>query len=173
MPAATYDAISTTVLANSGTTTVLLNNITGSYTHLRIVCKVRMALSSTDSLYMRINGDSGSNYAYTQLATLNGNPMSTGDGYTTSIYCGEIPGSSGDGISNMMIDFFDYSNASYRKGGLWRLADFQRFNSSQYARAATWNWFQSPTITSVTFFSGGGGAFLQDSSFALYGIARE
>jgi len=63
---ATYEPIATTTVSNSSTSTVTFSSISGTYTDLIIIGN--LGSETTNAFpYLQFNGDTGSNYSYTQL----------------------------------------------------------------------------------------------------------
>jgi hypothetical protein len=160
MATPTYTLLDSVTLGSSASS-VTFSSITQDYRDLVLVAAP--LYSGNSDLYLRLNGDTGSNYS---------NVSMTGNGSTASSLA-----SSGDTIiltttyfgttaSNYVIQVMDYSATDKHKTVLTRS---NRADVSVSANAS--RWASTSAVTSFTFFPGGG--FVAGSSFYLYGIASE
>lgn len=159
----TYTPIATTTVSGTSTTSITFNSFSG-YTDL--VWVYSAGASSASDMYMRINGDTGSNYSAT---TLNANGTVAGSyritGQTTmlldnsgALYAGEF--TQGNGT------LLNYSNATTYKTALNRTA-----NAARGLDAVVGLWRSTAAVTSIQFYPSTGGAyFIAGSTFTLYGI---
>lgn len=116
---------------------------------------------SNSGLYLRFNGDTGSNY-YTVGAYGNGSSaisFSQTLSFTNANFI-----SSGRGVNTVQI--MDYSATDKQKTMLGRAS--YAGNQAQMAAA---RWASTSAITSVSLFMDGGRTFQTGSTFSLYGIA--
>jgi hypothetical protein len=168
-----YESISTVTLTSSQNT-VAFSSIASTYKHLQIRYISRSTRASgTDSISIRFNSDSGSNYARHFLF---GDGASAGAGATTTdtmsncaIGSGASAGASMFGAG--VIDILDYSSTNKNKT-IRTLSGADINGSGGDLRFSSGLWFATPAaITSITLYAQGGSAdFVQYSSFALYGI---
>jgi hypothetical protein len=159
----TYEAIATQTLG-SAAASVTFSSISGSYTDLIIVSNI--ANSTNDSLYFRINGDTGSNYSTTWLYG-NGTVAASGrqTSNTTGILSGAIQvGLSSTNYGSSIIQIMNYSNTTTYKTALtrWGLGNAE-------TNATVGLWRSTSAITSVTILPGAGN-LASGSTFSLYGI---
>jgi hypothetical protein len=159
---ATYEPIATTTLG-AATSTVTFSTISSSYTDLVLISNHGVS-TATANFFVRVNGDSGTNYSNT---TLKGNGSSAsssrlsnfnrivfdGDGASTSI------------TNTNVINFENYANSTTYKTVIGRSGD------ATYSTAAIVGlWRSTSAITSITVGIDGHN-FIVGSTFTLYGIA--
>jgi len=116
-----YESIATaTGTGSSGTIT--FSSIPSTYTSLqiRIMSKsTRTASTGTNDAFLRLNNDTGSNYAYHDLYGDGTSAGASGAATQTAIRIQRIAVSSGTGLSNMMgvaiVDLHDYASTTKNK----------------------------------------------------------
>jgi hypothetical protein len=175
-----YDLIQTVVPTGSAST-LTFSSIPQTYKHLQI----RMAARSTSSvidhwLFLRINGDSSSNYTYGQMKgngiNSSANNASTSSNTSTSIGIQftdiRIAGaSSGSNIHTpYVIDFVDYTTSTFKTvrgvGGT-----FVQTSNNTNIMMFSGTRLSAQAITSITLGLGDGvGNWTATSRFSLYGI---
>jgi hypothetical protein len=164
MPA-TYEPISTTTLG-SATATVSFSSIPGTYTDLVLIIDGAMA-SSGNTVYCRINGNTGSNYSTTYVGG-NGSSAYSGRGSnrTDGVNLGGFQSGYTTGRYTIVATFMNYSNATTNKTVL------SRWNDTGGSVEASVSLFRSTdAITSLEVRNNGGQNFVSGSMFTLYGIA--
>lgn len=166
--AITYEPIATTTLSTA-TASVTFSSISGSYTDLVLVLYGNMSASG-NSIYMRFNGDTGSNYsvtyvgaaasgAYSARSTNNSQGAGIGGfyvGYTNGLY-------------SCITHILNYSNSTTYKTLLTRWGDPSTGGSTE---ALVNLWRNTAAITSLEVRNSSGGTqnFASGSTFTLYGI---
>ena len=173
-----YESIATVTVGSGGASSVAFTSIPATYTHLQVRCLTRSDYSGSeiDSLALRLNSDTGSNYAYHYLQGEGSGVNATGIGsQTLGIVGGEISNGHTVGMfSAFVIDFLDYANTNKTKtirslGG----GDTNGTGTEKgMIRLSSTLWNSTSAINEITFKSGGGftRGFIQYSQFALYGI---
>lgn len=164
MPAGnTYEAIATQTLG-SAAATVTFSSIPSTYTDLVIVSSP--ANNTSDSLYFKINGDTGSSYSTTWMTGNGTTATSSRQGTnTTGILAGApVVGMSSTNYGVSVIQIMNYSNATTYKTALCRWA-----LGSAETNATVGLWRSTSAITSVTILSGGG-TLSANSTFSIYGV---
>ena len=160
MPA-TYDKIEARTLG-SASTSVTFSTIPATYTDIVIVAAGTIS-SGAPSTYIRLNGDTGSNYSHTYLTGDGSSATSSRASSQTSMlvtYNGAIAASPNTNILQVM----NYANTTTNKTVL------SRANQAQYGTDAVVGlWRSTAAINSITFITGGTG-FAIGSTFTLYGI---
>ena len=156
----TYTPIATTTVSGTSTTSITFNSFTG-YTDLVIISQFK---STTSSIQMQFNGDTGSNYSTTRM-------YGYGSGYASDrlTNVSQIDFSIG-GTSdwNMTIaNIQNYANSTTYKTCLARLSN----PSDTGAEAQVSLWRNTNAITSLTIKQSGAGYFNAGSTFTIYGIA--
>ena len=158
---ATYQSIATTTLG-SAASSYTFSSIPSTYTDLILVCGIFNSSSGANA-YVRLNGDSGSNYSRTQL-TGNGTTAASGRASnTTSAYIDAVSTNYPQEI--ITVHFMNYSNTTTYKTFLAR-AD----NASTGTQANVSLWRSTSAINSIAIYTDTGN-FSTGSTFTLYGIA--
>ena len=160
--ATTYEKIASTTLGSSSAT-VTLSSIPATYTDLRLVF-VPLG-TSTQNMNMTINGDTGSNYSWTNLR---------GDG--SGIYSARATSQTninltyGTSITTINpnlyeIDIFSYAGSTY-KTLLNKYSADKNGSGNQGVQVVLWQ--STSAITSVTFTAATN--FAASTSLTIYGI---
>ena len=157
----TYTPIATSTLGST-TASVTFSSISGSYTDLVIVCGSLKYVTGDDDAFVRFNGDTGTNYSWTQLNG-NGATASSNRGTSTS-GIRAINGMTTTDPGTTIINIQNYSNSTTYKTTLSR-------HSTGFAGAFAGLWRNTAAVTSVTIINLGAGGFATGSTFTLYGIA--
>jgi hypothetical protein len=163
-----YESISTTTVGSGGTSTVTFSSIPSTYSHLQL--RIIGNVSTADSIIMRFNGDSGSNYARHRLVGDGSTVSAASSTTTTSIAISSSPGfpSNANIFGGSILDILDY--ASTNKNKTTRNLFGVDKNGSGGVTFESGLWFATPAaITSITL-TPASGTINQYSSFALYGI---
>jgi len=156
----TYEPIATTTLGST-TASVTFSSIAGTYTDLVIVCGSLKYVTGDDDAFVRFNGDTGSNYSWTQLNGNGATASSNRGSSTTGIR--SINGMSTSNVGTTIINVQNYNNSTTYKTTLSR-------HSTDFAGAFVGLWRNTAAITSVTIVNLGAGGFASGSTFTLYGI---
>lgn len=143
----TYETIATTTLS-SATSTITFSSIANSWTDLRLSFTGYKAVGA--QLYLRFNGDTGSNYSYTDLVT-DGSTISSGRGSSTQIVM-HYNGFDTTSATFVPIDILSYANTSVYKTLLfgWNAT---RDVSEGYNKYSVGLWRSTSAITSLQFRS--------------------
>lgn len=165
-----YDSIATVTVGAGGSSTISFSSISSSYKHLQLRIFARdNGASSEDAYWIRFNSDTGNNYAWHYLMG-NGSSASASAGSTTSrIYINNLPTavqSAGFGVA--VIDILDYTNTNKYKT-LRSLSGYD-VNGTGTINLVSGLWQSTTAINSITITNDRAVAFLQYSSFALYGV---
>jgi len=163
MAGATYTPIASTTTSGSASS-VTFSSISGAYTDLVVVINYDSVTAGNQSLNMRFNGDTATNYSYTILRGSGSAAQSARGSSDDRIYCG----SSSTGVTNIastaIIHIQNYSNTTTYKTALIR-----DNNPDYYLFANVGLWRSTSAITSLTFYQSSYN-FINGSTFALYGI---
>lgn len=169
-----YESIATVIVPSGGQASIEFTNIPSVYQHLQIRALVRSTSNSsgaTDASFrMQINGDTGNNYAWHQLA---------GDGSSASAFASSSTGdmvtvagaSSAAGTSTFgtgVIDILDYANTNKTKT-IRTLGGYDNNGNGQIIMRSGFR-NNTAAVTSIKLFYSGLGDFAQYSHIALYGI---
>jgi len=155
-----------TVTATSGTS-VTLSSIPSTYQHLQIRWQAARNGSSNGQLNMRINGDTGANYAYHAVYGDGATVTALGGASDTRIqYLGFVRGSSFDYKARGVIDLHDYASTTKNK----TVRNFAGVDTN--GAGTMWLtsglWMNTAAVTSITFDLLGD--TFNTTEFSLYGI---
>jgi hypothetical protein len=161
----TYVALDKVTISGTSTNTITFSSIPATYTDLEIVFNGGVN-TGTANILIQFNGDTTTNYSYTQL---------TGDGGTAQSYRGSTTSSilsnywgypTADNNTNMLFKVMNYANTTTFKTVLTRSN-----NAANGTSAVVGLWRKTPeAINSVTLFTSANN-FANGSTFSLYGIA--
>jgi hypothetical protein len=157
MPA-TYEPIATTTL---GTTQnqIDFSSISGSYTDLVLI--MGGGVTGSADIWLRMNGDTGSNYSRTRLYGDGSSTASSRNSAASSIF---VSVGAVGANSVMVTQIMNYSNSTTYK------TTVTRHNSSTYLSASVGLWRSTSAITSLTLKAEAADTFTVGSTFTLYGI---
>lgn len=163
-----------TTLISSNTSTLTFSSIPSIYKHLQIRFTARSANAETIANWlMRMNGDTGGNYAMHWLRG-NGSDVSSGNlyaGYTSIQIQNARTGSAAtaNAFAAGIIDIADYSNSSKNK--VTKTLSGSAGSSINAIWLQSGLWLDTSAITSLTLFVAGGDNFVAGSRFSLYGVS--
>ena len=176
-PSGAYDSLATVTLSSS-TASITFAGIPAGYKHLqlRMFMQSNRGTYGTDNVSLRINGDSGANYAYHYLRGNGSTAAASGTSSQTEITefttqgCGTSTGGTfGAGIA----DILDYTSTNkYKTVRNLSGVDLNGAVGGGYGYVSLVSglWQSTSAITSLLLYPVNGTAFTQYSSFALYGI---
>jgi hypothetical protein len=166
-----YESIATVTVGAGGQANATFSSIPSGFQHLQIRFLARDNRATTaDTIALRFNSDSGSNYRIHYLLG-DGSAASAGGFASTSLEVYRISGAtSGSNIFGAgVIDILDYT--SINKNKTVRALGGVDQNGSGEIVFGSGLYFATPAaITSITILPTNGTLFNQYSSFALYGI---
>jgi hypothetical protein len=142
----TYTPIATTTLA-SATSSYTFTSISGSYTDLVLVAANITNASSTNSLFLRFNSDSGTNYSSTFLEGTGTTASSSRVSNRTVIDTGYNVGLSTSNPGQVNFSIMNYSNSTTYKTVVSRFA--QASGAAPGTSATVSLWRNTAAITSV------------------------
>jgi len=161
----TYVALRTETVTGSAASSVTLSlsGISG-YTDLVVVSSVKNNSGGNRALFFRFNGDTTTNYSYTEL---DGDGSTAVSGRSSSSTFGLTGNASNTNFSTGITQIMNYANATTFKTILTRSAE-----ASVGAKAVVNLWRKTPeAITSIQFFLNSDNIDI-GSTFSLYGIAN-
>lgn len=163
----TYTPIATTTLP-SAQATVIFSSISSAYTDLVLVGTGLVSVN-TYGVWLQINGDTGTNYSWTDLSG-NGTTASSSrqsNRANTENWLGNASsGWSNSNNNNLIANIMNYSNSTTYKTVLTR-----GNNPSGGVEAMVNLWRNTAAITSLTVGVQSTGTLSTGSTFTLYGIA--
>lgn len=164
-----FESIETVTVGSGGTSSISFTSIPQTYTHLQI----RGIAHTPDSsqVFMRFNGDSGTNYSY--------HPF-TGNGSVTESYGysgqnniqlarSNYSGANSSMVAPTVCDILDYKNTNKFKTTRSLTGNDTNGTAGQGVGIISGNWRNTNAITSITL-TPSSGLITQHSQFALYGI---
>jgi hypothetical protein len=163
-----YESIATVTVGSGGAANITFSSIPSTYQHLQIRGITRNA-AATDTTIVRLNSDTGSNYAKHILRGNGSAASAVGQASTTSM---EAPFSAYSGVTSnvyggMIIDILDYANTNKNK--TTRMLGGADLNGSGWVFFTSGLWMNTSAVTTV-LIAPESGNFEQYSQFALYGI---
>jgi hypothetical protein len=168
-----YESIAT-VNITTNTATIDFTSIPADYTHLqvRFIGRSSNASAGTDNLQIRLNSDTGSNYAEHYVAGDGSSASASAQSSITNLVlreCLSRNGNSASIFSTGVIDFLDYTSTNKNKT-MRTLFGHDR-NGAGWLALGSGLYFATPAaITSISFTVQSSNNFVQYSQFALYGI---
>lgn len=165
MPA-TYEPIATTTLGTA-TNSIVLSSIPATYTDLRLTF---VATSIGSNVFLRLNGDAGTNYSATYIS---GAGTSVASSRLTStangLYVGSIDGSSTSVPSFTIVDLFSYAGST-NKVVLSTLANDGNGTGDVRANVALWR--NTAAINQIEIRNNGAATYGVGATVTLYGILK-
>lgn len=167
-----YESIAT-LSGNGSSSQLTFSSIPSTYKHLQVRLIVRGTRSfPTEQLYIRLNGDSGNNYAYHYLLGDGSGPQASGVGSTNTFFVTEFPAANENAniFATSVVDLLDY-NSTVKNKTLRSLSGYDN-NNSGVSDSKVWFasglWVNTSAVTSLSVLSNG--AFTSTTRIALYGI---
>jgi len=170
-----FESIASVTVGSGGTATIDFTSIPSTYKHLQIrgIGRSTTGSTGTDYLLVRLNTDTGSNYAWHDLYGNGTTASSEGDFSRTNIRAGFLPRASqlANSFGVAIIDITDYASTSKTK--TLRSFSGMEYNSAsaplaQVAlKSGLWN--STSAVTSIRLYSEANNV-AEFSSFTLYGI---
>lgn len=168
-----YESIATATGTGSNTS-ITFSSIPSTYQHLQIRSNFFTTAYGTPSIQVRLNGDTGVNYAFHWLngngSTVSALGRSTADSVTSMRLIPSTPDIDATYGSAAIMDVLDYATSTKNKtiksfGGF----DGNTYFGSGFAGLTSGVWLNTNAVTSLTIFLSSGN-FSTNSTFALYGI---
>lgn len=165
--AGAFESIATATGTGSSDT-ITFTSIPGTYQHLQIRCIAFGSVANQNTMLLRINSDSGSNYARHNLRGNGSSAAASGSASTSFIGIGGVTNNL-DSTYPMVaiVDIHDYASTSKNKtvrslGGI-------DYNGSGEITLQSGVWLSTSAVTSISIVTPGQN-FTTNSTFALYGI---
>jgi hypothetical protein len=160
---ATYEPIATTTLG-SNTASVTFSSISASYTDIILVAN--LGSTTTPSICLQFNSDTGSNYSMTNLYGNGSSVTSSRQSNISQMNFNFLdPGTTI--VSTMLFNIMNYSNATTYKSVLGRFS-----NAGKGTQATVGLWRSTAAINTIkVMLDSTGPLLLSGSTFTLYGIS--
>ena len=165
-----YESIATTTVGTS-VSSITFSSIPATYTHLQLRWIARSdRAAAQDFVDIRLNADTGANYAAHLLYGDGATATSTAYVSNTSVGVIFMPGSTATasvfGVG--VMDILDYTNTN--KYTTTRILGGADINGSGRIVLGSGVWMNTAAVTTLTIISDNASTFSQYSKFALYGI---
>lgn len=171
---ATYEPIATNTIVGSSTNAVTFSSIAATYTDLRLVIVFASTTNAQGQINLRFNGDTATNYSYTQL-TGNGTAAASGRSSTQAqINIGNYvtTGSLITPPQMTTLDVFSYAGSTYKTSLMTAANDTNNDpyygNGGPVDQVSLWRSTAAITSMSLTLSTSN---YSAGSIFTLYGIA--
>jgi hypothetical protein len=163
-----FDSI-TSAIGTGSSATITFSSITSTYKHLQIRGTVGWS-TNNETIQLRLNGDTGSNYASHQLQGNGSTANSSGTANASQIRL-PLDGTTYDpsGIVPIIIDIYDYASTSKNKTIKAFLGSEINGNPSRVSLVSG-VWLNTAAITSVSVSLQGGTPLRNRTILSLYGI---
>jgi len=166
-----FESIATVSVGSGGAANVEFISIPATFTHLQVRAILKTTTSAVkdyEVIYMRLNGDTGSNYALHQI-TGNGSTAAAGSGVNQTFMYAVYGSKSGlaDAFGGGIVDILDYKDTNKNKT-LRNLTGID-MNGMGELGLISGLWINTNAITSILFYPPANN-IAQYSHFALYGI---
>jgi len=171
-----FEPIATVTVGSGGASSIEFTSIPSTFAHLQI----RAILRTTQSAYyssaiIRLNGDSGSNYAQHNLIGQGSAAYANGGASATSINYGFISANTAltSNFAALVIDILDYESTSKTTtlrlfNGYENNGNGSSFNGGM-CNLVSGLWTSTAAVSTFAF-TPSGGLFAQHSTAALYGV---
>jgi hypothetical protein len=182
-PGGSFESIATVTVGSGGASSVSFSNIPSTYQHLQIraICRTNRASYVVDNITIRLNSDSGSNYAAHELwGGYTSTPETGAAGYASnsSMDIGRAVTTSVAGTSTfsaVVLDLLDYANTSKNKTVRMSSGFDMNGTGGTGSYGGTVNlksglWMSTSAVTAISFTPQTGSQITQHSTFALYGV---
>lgn len=165
-----YESIATATGTGSSAV-ITFSSIPSTFKHLQIRYIGRTTNSATErNYYIRLNSDSGSNYAYHRLYGTGSTVGAEGYATQTEAYCSSsMPGAlvASNIIGVGITDLLDYASTSKNK--TLRTIHGYDSNGTGNINISSGVWLSTSAVDTITLTLGSGN-WTTESDFALYGI---
>lgn len=166
MATVTYEAIATQTLG-SDTASITFSSIASTWTDIRLIAAV-IPQGSDPTFALRFNGDTGSNYSYTDIRGSGSSASSTRNSNLTYLYLEGVTNPTGT-PSLYDVNLFGYAGSTYK-------TILSRKNNENYVTALAGLWRSTSAINEIQFSAdrfNAAGRLGAGSVFTLYGIKAE
>ncbi len=170
-----YESIATTTVGSGGSASITFSSIPSTYTHLQVrgILQSARATFSRDEYKIRINSDTGNNYAWHNMYGSGTGSVSAGNESNVSYILGQDVVGSNGWWGATVVDFLDYTNTNKNKTvRILAALDTNGAAVSGFNGAMTFSsglWRNTSAITSITFTATNVN-WNQYTQLALYGI---
>jgi hypothetical protein len=162
-----YESIATVTVGAGGSSSIDFTSIPSTFKHLQIR-QFNLNSVANQTIFIRFNSDTGSNYARHQVGGTGGVTYASGESSQTAGFIGFGAGSTSSGYGAATItDILDYTNTN--KYTTVRAISGNDYNGAGQIVLRSSLWMNTAAVTGITIYPDTGN-FTQYSHFALYGI---
>lgn len=160
-----YESIATAT-ASGSVSTLSFSSIPSGFKHLQIRGMGNDLTGNTPRL--RINSDSGTNYAFHRLYGDGATAAASGSATQSFINLGVQIGTTSNQMWVVVFDILDYGSTSKYK----TVRSFSGMDNNGSGQVAIYSglWQSTSAITALEIYDSGGTNFTSNTTFALYGI---
>ena len=160
-----YTALATLTLSSTASS-VTFGSIPAGYRDLYLIVG-NMSTSAANTIFARLNADTGSNYSYVIAGTngAGGSYSITSATQTGIFFGGAVVGTNTSGVSQSILQLMDYSATDKHTTGLSRYSN----PAGELDMAAT-RWANTAAVTSVTCVVLPSGSYNVGTTFSLFGV---
>jgi hypothetical protein len=174
-PEGAYDSLATVTVPSGGVASITFAGIPQGYKHLqlRTSMQTNRATYGTDDCYMRLNSDSGSNYANHGLYGDGSSAAAFGSASQTQVSIGKTGTGVINNFSGAVTDYLDYANTNkYKTVRTLSGADTNGLVAGYGGQIFLLSnlWMNTAAISTIYLYPVVGTQFNQYSTFALYGV---
>jgi hypothetical protein len=156
----TYTPIAT-YTATANVSTFTFSSIPSTYTDLIISASLKNNTGAGYNLFIRFNGDTGSNYSTTELW---GTGSAAGSSRTTNAVYAQLMRNDNSNFSGSTVSIQNYSNTTTNKTGI------SRTSSTNSPSVFLSLWRSTAAINSITFLQESPANIVAGSTLTLYGV---
>ena len=160
-----YESIATVTVGSGGSSSINFTSIPTTYTHLQIRAIAVYGVSTSYNMRLRLNSDSGSNYAYHGIYGNGSSAAAISGTANTFAYLGN---SISTQPNPLVIDLLDYTNTN--KNTTLRILEGFDANGSGLVMFNSGLWLNTAAVNAIEILTEGGASYAQYTQFALYGI---
>jgi len=167
----TFELIASSTVGSGGAADITFSSIASTWTDLVLEYSVRSSRSSDfDAVFLRINGDTGSNHSYRFLRGGGASADSGSNAAASFIYSGQIPAATttSNTFENGAIYIPNYAGSTYKSMSVDAVGENN--SASAYAMLTAGLWSSTSAITSLKLYPENGPLFVQYSTAYLYGV---
>lgn len=162
-----YESIETVTVGVGGTSAIDFTSIPSTFTHLQIR-QLNLNDTANQTLFIRFNSDTGSNYARHQVGGFGTGTYASGEASQTAGFIGFGSGTTASYYGAATItDILDYTNTN--KYTTVRALSGNDYNGAGQIVLRSSLWMNTASVTGIRIYPDTGN-FTQYSQFALYGI---
>lgn len=168
-----FESIATVTVGSGGASSISFTSIPGTYQHLQIrgIMRGEHTATSDDAFVLRLNNDTGSNYAHHRLAG-DGSSASAGGGSSAAYIDLSFQAPAATATANVfgayIVDILDYANTS-KNTTVREFMGFDR-NGAGILRLVSGLWNDTAAVDRVDIVNVASRDAAEYSTFALYGV---